>query len=239
MKKLLHNCYQILNNIIHFIRTNKEQKIFCISMQRNGTTSVGRFLEDHGIRVQHHGRISRRWSQYWLKGDYDKIFNSIYFRSYQAHEDNPWWYTDFYKVLENRFPNAKFILFYRDPNKWFKSMMNHSNGRSPGNTYIHCKNYGRLHEYYKMARNNPKFDFAINKIDNLLTLKGYQKHYINVYNKYNQDAKRYFTGCVSGKLFICRLEDEEKWSKLGKFLGIKIAEEYNVHLNKSLMNSAI
>jgi len=104
-------------------------KIFCVSMQRNGTTSVGAFfLAASKFRVARYNYSwENQWTYKWSIGDYESIFNSSKFRSCQAYEDDPWWLPDFYRVLNYRFPNSKFILFYRDSDAWFNSMMSHSN----------------------------------------------------------------------------------------------------------------
>lgn len=128
-----------------------KSKIFCISIQRSGTTSVGKFLKDHGYHTSGYGEYSKKWSYEWSKGNVEKIFNSLEFRSYQAFEDSPWYYPDFYKVIHCRYPKAKFILFQRDPDKWFDSMLRHSKGKTLGNTHRHCKIYRRLNEFYREA----------------------------------------------------------------------------------------
>ena len=41
---------------------------------------------------------------------------------YESFEDLPWGCLDHYKRLDEHFPNSKFILTVRHPNKWFMSM---------------------------------------------------------------------------------------------------------------------
>jgi len=220
--------------IFNFFLKKRKSKVFCISMQRTGTTSCGQFLKDHGYRVASYGEHSRRWTNFWIKGDYDRIFRSIEFRSFQAYEDNPWWMPDFYQVLNIRFPSARFILFYRDSNKWFDSMLSHSGRKTLGNTYRHCKVYRRLDEFYKKLDTDPGFKPSENEIDNLMSLKGKCNHYIKVYEEYNREVIEYFNKYAPNKLFVCKLEDDQKWQKLGKFLNIKVDKNYNVHVNKSI-----
>ncbi len=126
-----------------------KNKIFCISYQRTGTTSTGQFFKDHGYKVATYG-VSKHnaWTQSWLKGDYEKIFKSLHFKNHQVFEDDPWWCTDFYKVLFHRFPKAKFVLLERDADKWFNSMVSHSNGQTLGNTHTHSVLYNRTDEFY-------------------------------------------------------------------------------------------
>ena len=98
-----------------FIR-NKWQgdnKVFCISIQRSGTTSVGDFFVHFGYPTAGHGDSrNNSWSKHWYDGDLESIFSSNDFLSYQVFQDDPWWLPEFYKVLYYRFPNAKFVLMY-------------------------------------------------------------------------------------------------------------------------------
>src|SRR5690554_120318 len=108
------------------VSSNNNNKIFCISTQRNGTTSVGEFFKDHGFKVAGYNyERSMIWSEFRFCGNYEAIFKNEGFKKFQVFEDNPWWENDFYKFLFYRFPNSKFILFTRNPDKWFDSMMNH------------------------------------------------------------------------------------------------------------------
>ena len=121
------------------LKTLWSPKIFCISVQRTGTTSVGQFFRQHGFRVctwdvSH----KNEWSNSWLKGDYNAIFKSKDFAVNQVFEDDPWWCNDFYKVLFHRFPQAKFVMLERDSDKWFDSMVKHSRGKTLGNTHRHA-----------------------------------------------------------------------------------------------------
>ena len=114
---------RLLRSVFH----RKADKVFCVSMQRNGTTSVGSFFRDFGYRrAGWPADEKNNWSESWYEGHYERIFSSIDFRAANAFEDSPWWLPGFYKILFHRFPNSKFILFTRDPDLWFESMVKHS-----------------------------------------------------------------------------------------------------------------
>ena len=208
-------------------------KIFVISFQRTGTTSTGKFFGDHNFRVANYS-VSRRneWTLNWFKGDYNRIFNSIDFQAHQVFEDDPWWCGNFYKVLFHRFPNSKFVLLERDPDRWFDSMVNHSSGKTLGNTYRHSKIYRREIEFYSL-------DININKpyssrIDNLMELNdSHREHYKNIYFIRNKEIKEFFDQFDSERLIYAKLEDQYKWKKIGKFIGFNVDNNYNVHVNSS------
>ena len=137
----IKNCLKLVYNNFKWKGSNR---IFCISMQRSGTTSVGDFFSSFGYPVARNSIAwKNKWSKHWYNGDYDSIFSSKEFNSYQVFEDDPWWLPEFYKVLYHKFPNAKFILLTRDSESWFNSMLSHSKGKTLGNTKLHCKIYRR------------------------------------------------------------------------------------------------
>lgn len=211
-----------------------KNKIFCISFQRTGTTSVGQFFKDHNFSVAgYNTQRSSLWSKLRFIGDYEKIFKSSEFKKNQVFEDNPWFENDFYKFLYHRFPDAKFILFTRDSDKWFNSMMSHSKGKTLGNTFRHAHLYDRLDEYYINFPNYPNYK-NLTKIDNLLELsEKHREHYKNIYNLRNRSILEFFNSISPNSLFSCQLEDPEKWNKLAAFFDIPIAKNYKVHANKT------
>ena len=222
-----------LLNLLFLPITLFKRKVFCISLQRNGTTSVGKFLRDHGYLVAGHGEASRKWAHNWKEGKINKILKSIEFNSYQAFEDNICFMPYFYRILFHKYPNSKFILFYRDENEWFDSMIRHSNGKTLGNTYLHSMLYNRLGDFYKIYDENEKVEIFSTKVDNLLDLKKNKNHYTKFYKIYNRDIIEYFNHFGKDRLMHCSLEDEYKWVKLGAFLNVKVEDGYNPHENKS------
>jgi hypothetical protein len=211
----------------------QQPKIFCISIQRTGTTSVGQFFKEHNFKVAGYQRIrSTNWSKSWFTGNYEAIFKSKEFKNHQVFEDNPWWSPGFYKVLFYRFPDAKFILFTRDSDKWFDSMVNHSNGKTLGNTFRHSRVYRREKEYDDLYPNINSF--ISNEIDNLLELnENHREHYKTIYETRNREVNLFFEQFGSDRLIALELEDPLKWRKLGSFFSINVQEDYEVHVNKS------
>lgn len=223
-----------LKNIFFIPRLKNKPKVFCPSIQRTGTTSVGIFLEEHGYRVAHEADGDRNnWNYYWYIGNYNKIFNSVAFNSFQAYEDSPWWYPDFYRVIYQHFPESKFILLQRDADAWFDSMMRLKQGRILGNSRRHSKIYRRMPEFFEKLDNDPDFTPSLNEKDQLLRLDGKRQHYTHLYRIYNREIKDYFRQLNPKALFAGRLEDPDKWQKIGRFLGLNVNSAYDVHANKS------
>lgn len=222
-----------------------KHKIFCISYQKNGTTSVGEFFKKNGFRVAG-WKVSNinEWSMNWLKGEIDKIFKSKDFKAHQVFEDDPWFLPEFYKVLYHKFPDAKFILVERNSDSWFKSLMNHQDGKTLGNTEIHSKIYKREKEFLDLVDKEEYdllvYDFETKKNWFRLNInESLKDHYINCYETYNKEVKYFFNFFDKERIIYLNLEDEFKWEKLAKFFQIKIPKGFNVHVNKGVYNKKL
>ncbi len=49
----------------------------------------------------------------------------------------------------------------------------------------------------------------------------------------NREIISFFAEKGSDCLFTCSLDDDEKWKKLGDFMGIAVPEDLDIHSNKS------
>jgi hypothetical protein len=224
-----------LQNAYNLPIQRSKSKIFCLSMQRNGTTSFGNFLEDHGVRTARDGYARRAgWGALIDGGDYSAVFNSLAFKSFQGFEDGPWWGPNMYRVLENRFKTAKFVLLHRDSDDWFRSMISHSRGKTLGNTYRHCRTYRRLPEFYAMLNETSDFDWINNGIDNLMTIDlTHRDHYVSIYEEHNESIVRFFSKYAPERLYHSHIDNMSKWAEIGDFLGLDIKGGYESHANLS------
>ncbi|WP_299848785.1 sulfotransferase [uncultured Roseovarius sp.] len=207
------------------------EKLFCISFQRTGTTSVGQFLKGLGYPVADWA-VSRRnsWGRKWVEGQFDEIVESDDFRAHQGFEDGPWFAPEFYRFLYHRFPRSRFILFERDADAWFASMLSHSGGRSLGVTAVHAKIYRREKEYLDLCEKTG--DPALVD-ENGLGLEGHKDHYIDTYRVRNRETRQFFHERDPARLYFSRLEDPDKWKGLASFLGHDPDKVQEVHMNKS------
>jgi len=225
-----------LKKVAGYLRASFGKKIFCISFQRTGTTSTGQFFIDHGYSVATWAVGKRnKWSVRWIEGDYSKIIRSVDFRFHQVFEDDPWWCGDFYKYIYHQVPGSRFVLLERDADKWFDSMMRHSDRKSLGNTHLHASLYRRESEVHacEQALNNA----YTNEFDKLLPLEEqHREHYKSIYVSRIAEIKLFFDKHDSSRIFIGSLEDKKVWSRLGDFFGFDVAEDYGVHRNNSAVS---
>lgn len=212
-----------------------KKRIFCISFQKTGTTSVGNFFEHFGYptgRWQH--ALKNQWEISWYDGDFESIFSSNDFKSRQVFEDSPWWYPEFYKVLYHRFPGSKFILFYRDEDDWFRSMVAHGKGKSTNRiTKMHAKVYRREDEFYERVDKDPEFNTFKVDPERMMMINGMENHYKSIYVRRNREVIEFFERHDRNALFACDLYDIKKWQKLGDFIGIDVPEDFDMHANQT------
>jgi hypothetical protein len=193
-------------------------QIFCVSMQRSGTTSVGDWLEAHGLRRSGSPTSVRMgWTRLWWQGDLDRIFESQEFRDAEILEDDPWWCPGMYRILAGRFPDARFILLERDEVAWFDSMCRHSAGRNPGWTDVHARIYQREEEWNELSRRNPELR---GESGGLLSITEHRAHYQSIYRNHGREVRDYFAG-QPGRLFYGRLDDPGVFPRMCDFAGLR------------------
>jgi hypothetical protein len=88
-------------------------KVFCIGFQKTGKTSLESALKVLGYRVT--SVFGRDLPIETLRRDYVRIGLQIA-RDYDAVQDMPW--PQMYRELDATFPGSKFILTWREPDRW-------------------------------------------------------------------------------------------------------------------------
>ncbi|MFW8637311.1 sulfotransferase [Cribrihabitans pelagius] len=205
-------------------------KVFCLSAQRTGTTSMGRFLRDNKFNVcGWRESKSLKLSELWYDGKLDEMFSAIEKRGFTGFEDSPWYYPGIEVELYRRYPDAKYILMERDPDAWFKSMLSHSGGKNPGSARIHARIYGREADLGDLGgiRARDGSDW------NMLELQGHAEHYKRIYVARNEKCRAYLAG-QGADLYHGRLEEID-WGDIAAFIGLDrpVFRSGSTHANRS------
>ena len=93
-----------------------KQKVFGLGFHKTGTSTLAAALHKLGYSVC--GQQNDH-AQKMISGDIDFFIQMA--KSYDAFEDDPWHLI--YKEMDEAFPKSKFILTYRDTDKWYKSCL--------------------------------------------------------------------------------------------------------------------
>ena len=190
-------------------------KIFCIGLNKTGTTSLEVAFKELGFVVGNQ-RQGELLLDDWIKYDYDRIYKLC--KTAQVFQDAPFSYPYTYQYLDKRFPNSKFILTIRDnPEQWYNSLIRfHSKMWADGKripTKEDLMQADYIHKGRPWLTNRALFktpeDDPYNKG---LLLKYYESHVGNVieYFKYKPN-----------KLLVINISKKNSYIKMCNFLNKK------------------
>ena len=194
-------------------------KIFCIGANKTGTTSLEAALNSMGYDLGNQAR-AEMLAEECYEGRFERLIR--FCDLHQAFQDVPFSLSDTYKVLDQAFPNSKFILTVRSsPEAWFHSMCKFQSkifgkdGKLPTEEDLKNSNYGyRGLSYDYMKRN---FNYPNTPL--------YEKEtYIRIHEKRNQEIKDYFKD-RDNQLLILNVSEEYALQKLGAYLGFKFPRD--------------
>jgi hypothetical protein len=120
---MFHHTRQTLKHTIALnIRRLKygvpKEKVFCIGFQKTGTTSLQYALSLLGYRVAEVFGVKDLETPDQMRGRALSLLPK-----FDAFADNPW--PLYFREFDAMFPDAKFILTTRDPEKWYTSVCKH------------------------------------------------------------------------------------------------------------------
>ncbi len=194
------------------LKKNKE-KIFCIGLNKTGTTTIEMVLNEFGYKLgnQHKGELLLHD---WFNKNFEPIIK--FSQSAEAFQDIPFSLPNTYMFLEQNFKNAKFILTIRDDEEqWYKSITKfHSKLWSDGIKKPTANDLRNAQYCYK------GFAFDFNRyLFNTPENDPYNKEILKkAYNNHNSSVKEYFKNRTD-KLLVINVSKDEDYIHLCKFLG--------------------
>lgn len=196
------------------LKKNKE-KIFCIGLNKTGTTTIERVLSEfeYTIGDQHRGELL-------LHDWYNRKYKSIikFSKSANAFQDIPFSLPNTFIFLEQYFKNAKFILTVRDnEDQWYDSITKfHSKLWSDGINNPTIDDLKKARYCYK------GFAFDINRyMFNTPESDPYNEKILKkYYSQHNYTVKEYFRSRPN-KLIVINVSKDKDYLRLCDFLGKK------------------
>lgn len=175
-----------------------EGKVFGIGFHKTGTSTLGKALEELGYEV-----CGVQWelAEPLSRGDHAPAWELA--DRYDAFQDNPW--PLLFRELDARYPGSRFILTWRDEERWIRSIVNHLG-----------KNSNRMREWI---------------YDGVGAPKGNEAHYIERYRRHDREVKEYFKD-RSDELLLMNFEEGDGWEKLCPFLGLEVPQAPFPHENR-------
>jgi tetratricopeptide (TPR) repeat protein len=198
----------ILNEVTH-----KPHKVFCIGFNRTGSTSMGDVFKILEYNVKGEVKKQEEWMGEKELESIKKFILSIS-EDYNAFYHEPW--NQFYKELDLKYPDSKFILTIRDEHSWLKSFNN----------------------YFKDSGNNNWTPFLLGNynVKDISDTTKNNKYFTSKFKEHNQSVIDYFKDTPE-KLLVMNIFNGDDWDKLCPFLGYDINNLNNTpfpHSNKGL-----
>jgi len=195
----------------------KERKIFNIGFHKTGTTSLTRFMREHGFRSLHSVSYSMQSLGLGLQGegvegdgeseDIDSLVDEVLLDKlvgkFDYFSDNPW--PLLYRRLDQRYPDSLFILTRRKVDRWINSLLKYSGSE---NTRMRQIIYGYGNPHHHVSR------------------------YRKVYLSHNRAVVQYFSGRDNFVAIDLESDNAVIAQKLQDFLGVESASPVFPVLNK-------
>jgi len=212
LRSRLKKLRRIIKNSYYIVRVANKQKIFCIGMNKTGTSSLRRAMIELGYTVGDQNEGELLFND-WVRRDFKKLYK--YCRTAEFFQDIPFSYPYTFIAVDQHFPGSKFILTVRDnADQWYNSLINFlsklfGDGRIPPSledmksaSYIYK---GFAYDTIKKVMNVPDEDL-FNKV--ILT---------ESYNNHIETVTNYFKERKSD-LLILNVGEENAYKKLCDFL---------------------
>lgn len=203
-----------------------KDKVFCIGFGKTGTTTLEQVLTDFGYSMGDQETGEFLVTDY-SRGNWAPIIE--FCRSADAFQDVPFCLPYTWLILHEHFPDARFILTVRDPQEWYRSLINHhsssfGDGINPPtsaqleNALYRGKYRGFVYESIKAIWKNDDSDLY-NK-DAMLACV--QRH--------NEDVRHFFKG--KHNFIEIAVENDPDYARLAAFLGVSTTGVAFPHLNR-------
>jgi hypothetical protein len=217
-------------------------KIFCIGYNKTGTTSLELVLSALGYKCPVQEEQEIRIVKQLYEGNFQPLIEFCH--QYEAFQDMPFSQGVVYAQVDCLFPNSKFILTVRDPNKWFDSLTRfHLNGilKRQGVESLEHINEATFKNKTVYLYENYSYENAkrqISKVENNRLMHDwsllYNKDYrIKIYEERNKEIIKYFQNRLDS-LLVIDFEQEKDISKILDFLNLPAKLNMQMpHLNRS------
>jgi len=199
----------------YILKSYNKQKVFCIGLNKTGTTSLEKAMRDMGFIVGDQREAELLFDD-WVKRDFSKLIQ--YCKTAMFFQDSPFSHPYTFIAIDQAFSGSKFILTMRDnPDQWYNSLIRfHGKMWGKGNippTAEDLKNATYIYKgapYHNIMRSLHVTDKEPYKKDVLID--HYQTHYKNVtdYFRFRQED-----------LLILNVAENDAYKKLTEFLNIE------------------
>jgi len=192
-------------------------KVFCIGMNKTGTTTLAKLLKEFGYRMGHQHE-AEKLIQHYAKRDFRPILD--FCKKAEAFQDIPFSLPYTYVVMDQYFPGSKFILSVRnDAEEWYNSLIKYHSkkmGKGSKPTKEELKQHGYVYKGWVWEANRIVYNTPEDDPFEEETLKQF-------YRQHNEWVKDYFQ--YKDNLLVLNLGEENSYQKLCSFLKVNPIHE--------------
>jgi hypothetical protein len=192
---------------------SQRRKVFCIGLNKTGTSSLGRALQMLGL-VPIAAPSTRDPAASGLfraivdAGDYRPVLD--YARDFVSFEDRPWNAGQIYRHLDAEFPGSRFVLTVRDKARWWSSVR----------SWLDLKSQMRR-PYLR--------HLGVSELS--------EQEFCAAAERYEASVREYFHG--RSNLLVMDLEAGDGWEKLCAFLELPVPGGPFPHANRQRWLDAV
>lgn len=200
------------------------RKIFCIGANKTGTTSIEHVFKSLGMKVGNQAQ-AEMFLHDWAKRDFRRIIK--YCHTADAFQDMPFSFDDTFRVVDEAFPDSKFILTVRNnAGEWFESLVRFhtaivGKGHIPTAEDLRC--FGYRYPGFILDSFKARYGEDVSQLYN-------RELYIQWYEKHIDNVKEYFKDRMND-LLILNIGDADAMKRLLLFLGYPYNGQEMPHLN--------
>jgi len=207
----------------------KSFKVIGAGWGRTGTMSFKKAMDILGQGPCYHMTevFSNNHGQFWVRAanketvDFDEIFKGKYYSSCDLPSCIYW------KEMLLKYPDAKVVLTYRDPEAWYKSCIDTIYQCQPGSPFIR---YGIHFAITYLGLPTKGFAYFMRKsINEDCYHDDFSKE--NVINHYKTRCQSIIDECPKDKLLVFKATDG--WEPLCKFLNVPVPDVPYPRVNDS------
>lgn len=178
-------------------------KVVGIGLNKTGTKTLKHCLTHWGMN---HQSYDLKAFQLFRDGKIEELLS--WMEEFDSFEDWPW--PLFYREIDERFPDAKFILTTRlTPDRWYQSL---------------CK---------MAVRMGPFKDYERHIYGHAMP-QGKREEHIRFYERHNEEVEGYFADRPHKLLKLCWEDGDNNDIRLASFLGCEPLKEPIPRINKSV-----
>lgn len=218
-----------MDDLLWALKGPSSQKIFCIGKNKTGTTSLEYALKELGFKLGDQPSAEALFKEY-AKQNWKPII--AYCKTAQAFQDVPFSLPHTWKELVKVYPDAKFILTYRDEEAWYRSLTSFHSKRFANGLRIPTKQDLQNATYLYKG-----FAWDVNRtLYNTPEEDPYHKEtLINNYNDYNNEILAFFQN--NSNFIAIDVSMPDSYQRLCRFLNKKPIREGFPHLKKTNASS--